>query len=114
MSLNLSKILSKIANSCLASFVNFMEKIQMGEKFEMTPFKRLTKSCYEAKSLPDFIKEVVYNYGPKVDKLMEKELEHLSKEMFCSIDNPNRPLFSEETAHKIMCHIEEKTVEAKG
>lgn len=92
-------------------FVNFMEKIQMGEKFEMTPFKRLTKSCYEAKSLPDFIKEVVYNYGPKVDKLMKKEIEHMAKDMLKSVENPNRPLFSESTAQKILNHIEEKTAE---
>ncbi len=95
-------------------FVGFLEKITVGEEVETTVIRRLVKTYYEAGDVPNFIKEVVYNYGPKVDKLMEKELEHLSKEMFCSIDNPNRPLFSEETAHKIMCHIEEKTVEAKG
>ena len=95
-------------------FVGFLEKITVGEEVETTVIRRLVKTYYEAGDVPNFIKEVVYNYGPKVDKLMEKELEHLAKEMFCSIDNPNRPLFSEETAHKIMCHLEEKTVEAKG
>ncbi len=95
-------------------FVGFLERITVGEEVETTVIRRLVKTYYEAEDVPNFIKEVVYNYGPKVDKLMEKELEHLAKEMFSSIDNPNRPLFSEETAQKIMSHIEERTVEAKG
>lgn len=95
-------------------FVKFMEKIHMNELTEMTALKRLVKLYYEAGEVPNFIKEVVYNYGPKVDNLMKKELEHLSKEMFNNSDNPNRPLFSEETAQKIMNHIDEKTVEVKG
>lgn len=94
-------------------FVEFIEKIQMGELAEMTAIRRLTKICYETKDLPSFIKEVVYNYGPKVDKLMEKELKRMSKEMFKCVENPNRPLFSKKTAQKILNHIEEKTAEVE-
>ncbi len=86
-------------------FVNFMQKVDMSELVDMSAIKRLVKIHNESKDIVSFIKEVVYSYEPKVDKMIEKEMEKESKEMFNKVDDPNRPLFSEETAKKIMSHV---------
>ena len=86
-------------------FVNFMESIDMSELVNMSAIKRLVKIHNESKDIVSFIKEVVYSYEPKVDKMIEKEMEKQSKEMFSKVNDPNRPLFSEETAKKIMSHV---------
>ena len=93
-------------------FVNFMENIQVSELVNMSALRRLVKIHNETEKIIDFIKEVIYNYEPKVDKLIEKEQEKLSKEMFEEYSDPNRPLFSVETAKKIMINLEEKKEEA--
>lgn len=92
-------------------FVKFMEEINVSELVSMTAFRRLVKIYNETQGLIDFIKEVVYNYEPKVDKLIEKQEEKLANEMFEDFDNPNRPLFSKQTAKKIMSHIGEKDLQ---
>lgn len=92
-------------------FVNFMEKIEFNELVDMTALRRLVKIYNETESLTKFIDKVVYYYEPKVDKSMEKYMENIANGMFCNLDNPNRPLFSEETAKKIMSHINEKTTQ---
>lgn len=92
------------------NFVNFIEKININELVNMTALKRLVKIHNETNSITKFMEEVVYDYEPKIDKLMAKHLENEAKEMFKKVENPNRPLFSEETAKKIMSHIEEETV----
>ena len=92
-------------------FVNFMEQINVSELVNMTALRRLVKIHNETDGVINFIKEVVYNYEPKVDKLIERQKEKLAKEMFDSLKDPNRPLFSEETAKKIMNHLGEDTVE---
>ena len=89
-------------------FVNFMEQISVSDLVNMSALKRLVKIYNETDGIVKFIKEVVYNYEPKVDKLIEKQKEKLSKEMFEKVDDPNRPLFSEETAKKIMNHLGEE------
>ena len=94
-------------------FVNFMEKIEMNELVNMTAIKRLVKIHNETEELTKFIKEVCYHYEPKVDQLMEKYMENMAAGMFCNLDDPNRPLFSEETAKKIMSHMNENPVEVK-
>ncbi len=88
-------------------FVNFMEEINISELVNMTAINRLVKIYNETDGLINFIKEMVYNYEPKVDKLMEKQKIKISTEMFEDSDNPNRPLFSEKTAKKIMTHLGE-------
>ena len=93
-------------------FVNFMENIQVSELVNMTALKRLVKIHNETENLIDFIKEVIYNYEPKVDKLIEKQKNELSKELFEEYNDPNRPLFSVETAKKIMINLGEKKEEA--
>lgn len=62
----------------------------------------------ESKDVVSFIKEVIYNYEPKIDKLVEKEMNELSKDMFENLENPNRPLFSAKTAKKIMEQMNEE------
>lgn len=94
-------------------FVNFLEKINMSELTSMPALRRLVKIHNETTSIMDFIKEVVYNYEPKIDKLTAKEMNKLSKEMFEDLENPNRPLFSEEAAQRVMRHINEETIKIK-
>lgn len=91
-------------------FVNFMEKINVSELVKMTALRRLVKIYNETKELTKFIKEVAYSYEPKVDKLIAKYTENIAEGMFCDIDNPNRPLFSKQTAKKIMSHMDEKII----
>ena len=95
-------------------FVNFMERINVSELVNMTALRRLVKIHNETEGVINFIKEVSYSYEPKVDKLIEKQKEKLSKEMFNNIEDPNRPLFSEETAKKIMNHLGEGVGEKVG
>ena len=92
-------------------FVKFMEEIKVSEIINMTALKRLIKIYNETDGIIKFIKEVVYNYEPKVDKLIEKQKKKISKEMFDNVNNPNRPLFSKETAEKIMSHLGDDIIE---
>lgn len=94
-------------------FVNFLEKINMSELTSMPALRRLVKIHNETTSIMDFIKEVVYNYEPKIDKLTAKQMNKLSKEMFEDLENPNRPLFSEEAVQRVMRHINEETIKIK-
>jgi hypothetical protein len=91
-------------------FVNYIEKININEMVNMTVLRRLIKIYNETDDLSEFIKEVVYKFEPKVDKLIEKHIEDETEEMFNNIENPNRPLFSEQTAKKIMRHMEEQSI----
>lgn len=95
------------------NFVDFIEKINMSEVTNMPALKRLSKIHNESSNVIDFIKEVVYSYEPKVDKLIEKQIDKLANDMFEEVENPNRPLFSEETAKRVMSHIKEEVVEVK-
>ena len=79
----------------------------------MPALKRLYKIHNESSNVIDFIKEVVYSYEPKLDKLIEKQIDKLANDMFEDEENPNRPLFSEETAKRVMSHIKEEVVEIK-
>lgn len=91
-------------------FVKFMEEINIHELTNMTALNRLVKIYNETEKLSDFMQKLVSDYQPKIDKLMEKQLDIKSKEMFSKVDNPNRPLFSEETARKIMNRINEENL----
>lgn len=94
-------------------FVNFMEKIEMNDLVNMTALRRLVKIHNEEESLTNFIKKVVYEYEPKVDNLISKQMIKETNEMFDKLENPNRPLFSKETARKIMNHMDERIEEIK-
>ena len=87
-----------------------MEKISINELVSMTALRRLVKMYNETEESMKFIKKVIYDYEPKIDKLMEKQMEKEAAKMFKKVDDPNRPLFSEETARKIMSHMNEESV----
>ena len=89
-------------------FVKFMEEINIGELVNMTALRRLVKIYNESDSVVKFIKEIVNDYQPKVDKLIAKHMKDLTVEMFKKVEDPNRPLFSAETARKIMSHMGEE------
>lgn len=89
-------------------FVNFMEEINISDLVSMTALRRLIKIYNESESTTKFMKNIIDDYQPKVDKLITKHMEDLTDEMFKKVEDPNRPLFSQETARKIMSHIEEE------
>lgn len=90
-------------------FINFIEKIQVGELTNMTALRRLVKIYNETEDLTKFIKKLVYEFEPKIDKLIAEQNEEIAEEMFHKIEGANRPLFSEETTKKIMAHIQENS-----
>ena len=91
-------------------FVIFMEKIEMEDVVNMSALRRLVKIHNETDELTKFIQEVVYEYEPKVDKLMNSYSDELAEEMLSKVDNPNRPLFSEATTKKILNHIADENI----
>ena len=92
-------------------FVNFMEKIEMSDMVSMTALRRLVKIFNETDELTKFIKKVVYEYEPKVDKLIQNENNEIKEEMFEK--SSNRPLFSEETTRKILAHIAQENARSR-
>lgn len=91
-------------------FVNFLEQVNLSDMVSMTALRRLVKIQNETEEVTRFIKEIIYEYEPKVDKIMAEYEENIADGLFGSVNNPNRPLFSEETAKKIMSNMNEKTV----
>lgn len=86
-------------------FINFLEKIQVNDIVNMTALRRLVKIYNETPELTKFIQKVVYEYEPKIDKLIAEQNKEIAEEMFNKVEKSNRPLFSEETTKKIMAHI---------
>jgi hypothetical protein len=89
-------------------FVKFLEKIQINDVVNMTALRRLVKIHNETEELPKFIKKVVYEYEPKIDKIIAEQNKEITEEMFSKVEGTNRPLFSEATTRKIMAHINEE------
>lgn len=88
-------------------FIKFLEKIQMSDLVNMTALRRLTKIYNETEDLTKFIKKLVYEFEPKIDKLIAEQNDEIAEEMFHKIEGANRPLFSEETTKKILAHIQD-------
>ena len=85
------------------NFVEFMDKIKIDENSKMPVFNKLVKDYNETDKLTTYMKVVSYDYEPKVDELIENKLKVMSTEkIYKNMDDPNRPLFSEQTANKIM------------
>ena len=82
----------------------------MEDVVNMSALRRLVKIHNETDELTKFIQEVVYEYEPKVDKLMNSYSDELAEEMLSKVDNPNRPLFSEATTKKILNHIADENI----
>lgn len=87
-------------------FVQFMETIQVNEIVSMTALRRLVKIHNETNQLRKFIKKIVYEFEPKIDKLIAQKSDHLAGKMLNKVGQTNRPLFSQETTKKIMAHIQ--------
>lgn len=92
-------------------FVNFLEKIQINDYVNMTAFKRLVKIHNETGDLTQFIKKIIYEFEPKIDKLIAEQNEEIAEEMLSKVEENNRSLFSEETTRKIMAHMQEEKLE---
>ena len=75
---------------------------------EMTPLKALVNLYREAEDEKKFITAVVYEFGPQIDELLEQRggQEYAKNDKILAKNNPNRPLFSEETTRKVMGHLE--------
>jgi hypothetical protein len=91
-------------------FVNFIENIKFRDIVETTVFKKLVKTYNETKEVTDFIKKIVYEFEPKIDKIINEQIDEEAEKLFSHVSNPNRALFSEETTKKIMGHMNENTV----
>lgn len=93
-------------------FVEFMEKIKVNEVVETTALRRLVKIYNETEEITKFISRVIYEYEPKIDKLIECQNSEIAEEMFSHVKESNRPLFSEETTRKIIAHMHDEAGEA--
>ncbi len=89
-------------------FVNFLEKIHINDTVNMTALRRLVKIYNETEELTKFIQKVIYEFEPKIDKLIAEQNKEISEEMLSKVKGSNRPLFSEETTRKILAHIQEE------
>lgn len=89
-------------NRYLNTFIEFVEFLEKIDMVDMTVLRKLVKIHNETEELAKFIEKIINEFEPKVDKLIENYESDLADEMFGKLKNPNRPLFSEETARKIM------------
>lgn len=96
-----------------ANFIEMLEEIDMGEFVETKALKQLTKIFNQTDNLVDIIKQVVNNYEPSIDKLIQKRFKEIEKDMFEEGIKSNRPLFTEETTRKIMRDIEKRKLETE-
>mgnify|MGYP005774495219 CR=1 FL=1 len=99
-------------NRYMQSFIDFikeLQKLEYREKVEVTPLKALVNLYREAEDDKRFITGLVYEFEPQIDDLLEKVAgpHYLRNVKALSKENPNRPLFSEETTRKVMGHLEE-------
>ena len=102
--------LKNVGNVYLYKFIDFvknMEKINLKEENEITPFNYLINIYRDTVDVKQFITALIYEYEPKVDDAIcmvhsneffkiRRNMQELEK------GNPNRPLFSEETTKKVI------------
>ena len=98
-------------NRYIHSFIDFikeLEEIHYRENKEITPLEELVELYREAEDEKKFITTVVYEFGPQIDELLEQRggQEYAKNDKILAKNNPNRPLFSEETTRKVMGHLE--------
>lgn len=91
-------------------FIEMLEEINMGEFVEIPALKKLVKIYNETDELIEFVKKIINNYEPQIDKLIEKRNREIKEEMFEESDSMKnkRPLFTEETTRKILKSIEQR------
>ena len=75
----------------------------------MPPLKALVNLYREAEDDKRFITALVYEFEPQIDELLEQKggVQYAKNDKVLAKENPNRPLFSEETTRKVMGHLEE-------
>ncbi len=95
-------------------FINFIESIKINDIVEMTTLRKLIKIYNETEDLIKYVQKVIYEFEPTIDKLINKEENKIANKIFNNGENPNRPLFSEETTKKIMQHINTNITETKN
>ena len=90
-------------------FVYMLEEIHIEETTKEKPIEKLVKMHNETEDLTEFIKKIINNYEPLVDKILNKKYKEVKKEMFGETSNFNKiPLFTEETTKKIIENIEKR------
>lgn len=97
-------------NRYLHSFIEFvhsLQEIHYKDKVELSPLKALVNLYREAENDKRFITSLVYEFEPEIDDLLEKKggIEYAKNDKVLAKENPNRPLFSEETTKKVMGHL---------
>ena len=86
-----------------------IESVKISDTSNTTVLRKLIKYYNEATEVTEFIKNVIYKFEPKADKMIEDKNDELANKMFEISSDPNRSLFSEETTKKILSHITEET-----
>ncbi len=92
-----------------SQFIDMLQEINMGEFLEIKALKKLVKMYNETDELIEFIKKVINNYEPQIEKEIDNRYKEMKEELFNEKNEQNnRPLFSEETTKKILRSIEER------
>ena len=81
-------------------FVEAMEKIEIQGAVNTTIFARLQKLIRDSKNIPEFVKDLAYEYSPNVDE----KIEELTAQKIENKDK-NRPMFTAEIEEKILNHV---------
>ena len=104
---NLKDIFNRYIDT-FEQFVTLIDGLEIEGIVSMKVLKRMTKLYNETGENMDFIKKILYDFEPKVEKIMNSKIKDIKEEMF-EKDNSCRPLFTEETTKKIIGDIETKT-----
>lgn len=106
--------LKEVYNRYLNTFINYVEEmneIKIEEELQTTSFKKLVKLHNETPNLKEFIKLLVYEYEPEINRYVTEKRNEITKSLLNDEkNNSNRALFSEETTKKIMKHIENQNI----
>lgn len=98
-------------NRYMQSFIDFIKELEKMQydiaKAEVTPLEALVELYRNSEDEKKFITAVVYEFEPQIDELLEKKggIQYAQNKKILAKENPNRPLFSEETTRKVMGHL---------
>ena len=109
---NLKDVYNRFLNTFI-EYVKEMENIEIAqnERVSVKSFKKLVKIYAETADIKEFIKQVAYEYAPKVDLEVSKYKDIITNQMFKDKNyNPHRALFSEETTRKIIERINSENI----
>ena len=88
-------------------FINSIQELQYKDKVEISPLRALVNLYRESEDDKRFITALVYEFEPQIDELLERKggTQYAKNDKVLAKENPNRPLFSEETTRKVMGHL---------